>query len=91
MPAIHAVQKIASLAAKFVVEQEGKWNHDDWEGLLQKAAKIGLELNSETERNLGMLAESAKHFYLHPPKKKAAAGPAKAVAKRAAKGERARA
>ena len=70
----NAVQKVLELAGDFVSKQGGTWEHDDWEGFLKKADKLGLATDDEGKRNLGNILEAAKQLYhradIEPPKPK---------------------
>lgn len=72
----HTMEKLLDLAAKFVIERNGDWDHEAWEGLLADAAGFGLSVGDDFKRNLGNILEAAKFFYHHlpaeAPKKKAA-------------------
>ena len=57
------LQELLDTAGGFVTTQKGAWEHDEWEALLKKLTRAGLELNDETKRNLGNILESAKYFY----------------------------
>ena len=92
MPTTHTTEKILSLAAKFVVQKKGVWNHTDWVDFTLKVAKLGIDINDETKRGLGNVLEAGKVFYQKcpngsPPKKAPAKrkGKAKAKAKSKAK------
>jgi hypothetical protein len=82
----NAVQKVLDLAGEFVTKQGGAWGHNDWEGFLKKADKLGLATDDEGKRNLGNILEAAKQIYhragIEPEKPKAKA---KAKAKAATK------
>jgi hypothetical protein len=75
-PAKSALNKLLDLAAAFVTQQKGVWNHEDWEALLGKAEKLGFAVDDEGKRNLGNVLEASKYFYgvmpAPPAKKKAA-------------------
>jgi len=74
-PAKNGLSKLLDLAAAFVTQQKGEWNHDEWEALLGKAEQIGFVVDDESKRNLGNILEASKYFYgVMPvaPKKKAA-------------------
>jgi len=86
MAAKTTLEKLLDLAGKFVIEQKGEWQHDDWERLLAKTSSLGMEFSDENKRNLGNILESCKYFYAcgagtpsaakkAPAKKKAAAKP----------------
>jgi hypothetical protein len=79
MAATHSVQKLMTMAGKFILEHEGLWDHDAWEKLIEDAAKLGMSLDTEDKRNLGNILEAGKYFFhrlpASPPKKKAAAKP----------------
>ena len=77
MPAKHIVEEVLALVAKFVVGQQGAWEHEDWEKLVGQVAALGVELDDEHKRNLGNILEASKYFYHVLP----AEPPAKAAAK----------
>ena len=82
------LESLLDLAGKFVVTQNGEWEHEDWEALLSKAAAMGIVLNDEFKRNLGNILESCKYFHaVCPPAsaKKATATKAKPKPKAKAK------
>jgi len=86
MAAKHKVQDLLAVVGKFVADQKGAWEHDDWEALLVQVSAIGVDLSDENKRNLGNLLEASKYFHgalpAKAPKKRAAAKPrAKAKAK----------
>lgn len=76
-PGKNLLQGVLDLAAEFVIDHKGTWEHADWEELLLKAEKLGLELTDECKRNLGNILENLKFFYalmpVPPAKPKAAA------------------
>ena len=76
------VQKLLELAVEFVTKRNGDWDHEEWEGFLKKAEKIGPVSDDPGKRNLGNILEAAKFFYqradIEPSK------PTKAKAKAAA-------
>ena len=76
--------KLLDLAGSFVTKQRGTWDHEAWEDLLDKVAKLGFELNDENKRNLGNILEASRHFYSNMPAqpKKKAATKKKAAAKK---------
>ncbi len=88
MATTHPLQQLMNLAATFVVDQKGRWNHSDWESFLIKAEALGIRADDETKRNLGNMLEAAKHFHAAlpgaAPKKKAAAAKKPAAKKKAA-------
>lgn len=63
----HSMEKVLSLAANFVIERNGVWDHDAWEGLLADMAGLGLEIEDDFKRNLGNILEAAKFFYCNLP------------------------
>jgi len=95
MAAKSVLQQILSLTEKFVSSQKGEWEHDEWEGWLDKVGALGVELTDETKRNLGNILESCKHFYgmkvaKPPAKAKAAPAKKKAAAKKKTAEEKAK-
>lgn len=69
MAKTHPVQKLLTLAGKFVTEQQGTWDHEAWEGLLAEAAQTGMDMGDEAKRNLGNILEGSKYFYHNLPEK----------------------
>jgi hypothetical protein len=77
MPAAkNPTRKLFDLAGEFVTSQQGNWNHNDWESLLEKVGKAGFSVDDDTKRNLGNLLEAGKFFYSampqNPPKRRPA-------------------
>jgi len=60
-------KQLFALAAKFVGKHTGGWSHEEWEGVVDEAAKLGYDMNAESCRQLGMLLESGRFFLAHPP------------------------
>lgn len=90
MAKTQAVQKILAMAGKFVVAQEGNWDHAAWEKFLNKAAKLGVELDDGNKHKLGELLEAAKYFHACLPgasamKKSGCEPKAKATSKKGGK------
>ncbi|HOZ46533.1 MAG TPA: hypothetical protein PLO37_06125 [Candidatus Hydrogenedentes bacterium] len=83
MAAKNTIEGLLALAGKFVTDQNGAWEHEDWEHFLEEVAKLGFDLTDENKRNLGNILEACKFFYHCLP----ACGPTakKAPAKRKAK------
>ena len=80
----HMIQDLLTVAGKFVVDQKGHWQHDDWEALLVRVSEMGVTVGDEGKRNLGNLLEASKYFYGALPAKapgKRTAAKAKAKAK----------
>ena len=77
MAATPTIQKLMTLAGKFVAAQEGAWDHEAWEGLLSQAGKLGLEPSEVNQHRLGMILELSKELHQELPapaaKKKAPA------------------
>ncbi len=69
MAKTHPVQKLLTLAGKFVAEQQGDWDHEAWERLLAEAAQSGMNMDDEAKRNLGNILEGSKYFYHKLPAK----------------------
>ena len=72
----NGLNSLLEAAAKFVVNQQGQWQHDEWEDLLAKVSEMGMPVTDETKRALGNILESCKYFYpivasAAPPKKAA--------------------
>jgi non-homologous end joining protein Ku len=85
MPATLPVQKLMRMAGKFVADQNGEWDHDAWEDLLAKAAKLGVAEDDESRRNLGNILEAGKFFHQQlpdAPKKKSASKKKKSAARK---------
>ncbi len=89
MATTNKIQKLLSLAGKFIAERNGEWNHGDWETFLDEAGKLGFDHNDEAKRNLGNMLEAGKYFYHVLPatttKKAATKSKAKPKAKAKAK------
>jgi hypothetical protein len=78
MAAASPMAKVLNLCAKFVTDQDGKWNHEDWERLSAQVQKLGYPCDQdECKRNLGNILESCRYFYRHVPQGAAGAAPAK--------------
>lgn len=84
MASEHVVKDVLALCGSFVVKKKGCWDHNDWEGLVADAEKLGVPVNDEDKRNLGNILEAAKDLYHALPSPPAAARP-KATKKAAAK------
>ena len=90
------VQNLLDMVGDFVTKQKGKWEHKDWEALVEQVQKGGVVLTDEYKKSLGHMLEATKQFYSRlsvPNKKKAASKPKarskakpKAKAKAKAKG-----
>lgn len=80
------VQNLLDTVGDFVTKQKGKWEHKDWEALVDKVQKGGVVLTDEYKKSLGHMLEATKQFYgsLSVPDKKKAAKP-KAASKPKAK------
>lgn len=75
----NSLLKLLDCAGQFVSKQNGNWNHDEWEGFLATATKVGFELDcDEARRNLGNILEASKFFLSTMP---AACAPKKAASK----------
>jgi len=83
------VQNLLDTVGEFVNKQKGKWEHKDWEALVDQVQKGGVVLTDEYKKSLGHMLEATKQFYGSlsvPDKKKAAPKPrARAKAKPKAK------
>ncbi|MCC6794264.1 MAG: hypothetical protein IT366_04040 [Candidatus Hydrogenedentes bacterium] len=77
------VQNLLDTVGEFVNKQKGKWEHKDWEALVDKVQKGGVVLTDEYKKSLGHMLEATKQFYgsLSVPDKKKAAPKPKARAK----------
>lgn len=64
-----AVNKVYELAATFLDEHDGAWDHEAWESLVSEVASLGLEPNDELRRNLGNILEASKYFLTQMPAK----------------------
>ncbi len=93
MATTHNLQKMTKLVGDFIVDQDGFWNHDQWESLCTQVGELGVEMDASFQEHLGMLLEHLRVFYFcmpvaspSKPKAKAKAKPkAKAKAKTKAK------
>ena len=61
------MQKVLSEVGTFVNAKKGSWEHNDWEGFLEKIDKLHIAMDDECKRNLGNLLESSRYFFLLPP------------------------
>ncbi len=77
------VQNLLDTVGEFVNKQKGKWEHKDWESLVDQVQKGGVVLTDEYKKSLGHMLEATKQFYgsLSVPDKKKAAPKPKARAK----------
>ena len=89
MAATPTIQKLMTLAGKFVAAQEGTWDHEAWEGLLAQAVKLGLEPSEVNQHRLGMILELSRELHQElpapAPKKKAPARKKKTAPKKSPK------
>ncbi len=77
------VQNLLDMVGDFVTKQKGKWEHKDWEALVEQVQKGGVVLTDEYKKSLGHMLEATKQFYsgLSVPNKKKAASKPKARSK----------
>jgi hypothetical protein len=69
---------ILDFASRFVKDQEGKWNHDEWEKALKQVEEAGVAAEEEVKRHFGNLLEATKYFYELETGKDAAGKPSNA-------------
>jgi hypothetical protein len=56
-------RKLLEIASVFVEEQNGWWEHPDWEGFLERLSKDGFQLSKELEPPIGSILEIFKDYY----------------------------
>jgi hypothetical protein len=56
-------RKLLEVASVFVEEQNGSWEHPDWEGFLEKLSRNGFHLSKEVEPPIGSILEIFKDYY----------------------------
>jgi hypothetical protein len=56
-------RKLLEIASLFVEEQNGWWEHPDWEGFLERLSKDGFQLSKELEPPIGGILEIFKDYY----------------------------
>lgn len=56
-------EDIVELAAKFVEQQKGVWDHTAWMKFLGEVKEMGFEMTEDLKAYLGSLLESMKKFY----------------------------
>ena len=82
----HSIQKLLTMAGKFVVDHKGMWEHEQWESFLGEVSNMGMEVSDECKRNLGNILEASKFFYCAMPAESDGKAPAtKAATKPRAK------
>lgn len=77
MATAHNLQKMTKLVGDFIVEQDGFWDHDQWESLCGQITALGVEMDDSFQEHLGLLLEHLRVFYFCMP----VAVPTKAKAK----------
>jgi hypothetical protein len=56
-------RKLLEIASVFVEEQNGCWEHPDWEGFLEGLSRDGFRLSREVEPPIGSILEIFKDYY----------------------------
>jgi hypothetical protein len=56
-------RKLLETASAFVEEQNGWWEHPDWEGFLERLGRDGFQLSREVEPPIGNILEIFKDYY----------------------------
>ena len=56
-------RKLLETASVFVEEQNGWWEHPDWEGFLERLGRDGFQLSKEVEPPIGSILEIFKDYY----------------------------
>ena len=56
-------RKLLEIASVFVEEQNGWWEHPDWEGFLERLSRDGFQLSREVEPPIGSILEIFKDYY----------------------------
>jgi hypothetical protein len=56
-------RKLLEIASEFVEEQQGRWEHPEWEGFLDRLGKDGFRLSEEAQPRIGNILEIFKEYY----------------------------
>jgi hypothetical protein len=56
-------RKLLEIASEFVEQQQGWWEHPDWEGFLDRLSRDGFRLSKEVEPPIGSILEIFKEYY----------------------------
>jgi hypothetical protein len=56
-------RKLLEVASVFVEEQNGWWEHPDWESFLERLDRNGFQLSEEVEPPIGSILEIFKDYY----------------------------
>ncbi len=56
-------RKLLEIASEFVEQQQGRWEHPDWEGFLERLSRDGFRLSQEVEPPIGNILEIFKEYY----------------------------
>jgi hypothetical protein len=56
-------RRLLEVASEFVEEQQGWWEHPDWEGFLERLSRDGFRLSKEAEPPIGSILEIFKEYY----------------------------
>ena len=56
-------RKLLEIASVFVEEQNGWWEHPDWECFLERLGRDGFQLSKEVEPPIGHILEIFKDYY----------------------------
>lgn len=56
-------RELLEIASVFVEEQNGRWEHPDWEGFLERLNREGFQLSKEVEPPIGSILEIFKDYY----------------------------
>lgn len=59
----NALAKITEEVIQFVKQQNGQWDHEEWEKFLQSLQQRGVVLTDEMKDYIGAILESAKNIY----------------------------
>jgi hypothetical protein len=56
-------RRLLEIASEFVEQQQGRWEHLDWEGFLDRLSRDGFHLSQEVEPPIGSILEIFKAYY----------------------------
>ncbi len=56
-------RKLLEIASVFVEQQNGWWEHPDWEGFLERLRGDGFQLSKDQEPPIGNILEIFKDYY----------------------------
>ncbi len=56
-------RKLLEIASKFVEDQNGGWEHPDWDAFLNLLENEGYNLSDNGKASVGNILETFKHYY----------------------------